>query len=212
MDDLAEGHHDQRQAQKRQEREQCEPGADGQHRGCNQESPRASIHHIHERGSGHHAHRQEVVGRAGHDVAGGIAVVELGRHALQMAVQGVPQVRLDPAAAAVEELAHAVARHSAQQRHAHQEGGGDLHLAERSAGPQRVDAVLQEPGAERGEEVRDDDEDEAERVGTAVRFEVGQQCPQFVHMRRWNVVAPGRGGKSHQGGMGCLERSSQRSR
>ena len=99
-------------------------------------------------GPGHHPDGQQVVGRAGHHIAGRVSVVEFGRHPLQMSVELVPQVGLDAAAAAVEQLAHAVAGDAADQRDGEQQPDGALdRRGTPRAGPEGVDALLDELGA-----------------------------------------------------------------
>ena len=63
-----------------------------------------------------------------------------------MSVQVVPEVGLDAAAAAVEQLAHAVAGHPADEGHGQQEPDGGLDGGEPAAGAEGVDAVLDELG------------------------------------------------------------------
>ena len=117
VDQAAQRDHDDREAEQREEGQGRQAGADRQHGGCNQEGPDASIHQIHQRRTGHHPNRQKVVGRAGHDIPGRVAVVEFRRHPLEMLIEPVPQIGFDPSAAAVEQLAHAVAGHAAGQGH-----------------------------------------------------------------------------------------------
>ncbi len=105
-----------------------------------------------------------------------------------MLVQPVPQVGLDSPAAAVEQLAHAEAGHPSEQGDGQKQGHGDLHLVERVVTIERVDPLLQEPGAEGGEKVGDDDQGQAEGVGSEVGPQEGQQRPQLVHS--FNAMSP----------------------
>jgi hypothetical protein len=114
-----------------------------------------------------------------------------------MLVELVPEIRFDTAAAAIEQLAHAVAGHTADQGDADEQGNRDLHFAERLLASQRVDPVLQEPGAEGDEEVGDYDQRKPEGVRSEVGPQEGQQGPQFVHMLDCNVTGPRDPGKSH---------------
>ena len=181
MHQTAQGDHDHRESQEGEKREQGQPGADAQHRGCNQQGPDASIHQVHERRPRDHAHREQIVGGAGHHISGGVSVVEFGRHPLKMTVEPVPQVRFDTAAAAVEQLAHAVAAHAAGECDGEQQANRDLDLAERFVLTEGVDALFQEPRPQGGEEVGDDDQQEPEGVRPEVGPQVGQQGPQFAH-------------------------------
>ena len=87
VNQAAQGHHDHRQAQKGQEGDQGQARADRQHRGCNQEGPDASIHQVHEGGTSYHSYGQQIIGCAGHHIAGRVPVVEFGRHPLKVVVQ-----------------------------------------------------------------------------------------------------------------------------
>ena len=98
-----------------------------------------------------------------------------------MPVQMVPQVGLDAAAAAVQQLAHAVAGHAADEGHDQQQSDGGLNGREPPAAAERVDAALDEFRAERGEEVGDHDQRHAEEIFAPVGPEVGQEGTQLVH-------------------------------
>ena len=57
----------------------------------------------------------------------------------------------------------------------------DSHLVESAAVSQGVDSVLEKPGAQGNEEVRDDDERQAGQKGAPVGLEVRQKRTKLVH-------------------------------
>ena len=119
VDHAAEEDHDQRKPEHGEQGEQRQRGPDLGHGGYDQHGTHGGVHQVHERRTGHHAQRGEVVGGAGHDVAGGMPIVEACILAEQMPEQVVPHVGFDPPAAAVEAFAHAVPRRTAHHGHDH---------------------------------------------------------------------------------------------
>jgi len=173
VDALPEGHHRDRESYQRQQREAGEKRADMQHGWNDQGRPDYCIYQIHEGRTGHHAHGKQVVRRAGHDVARGVPIVELRRHPLKMVVERVPQIALDPAAGAVEDVAHEVPRHPADHGHAHQQQGDVLHLRGWGGSAERVDAPLEKAGPENVEVVGHQDHGHARGERAAVRPQEG---------------------------------------
>src|SRR5689334_19691235 len=123
-----------------------------------------------------------------------------------MPVQMVAEIGLYSAAAAVEQLPHAVPRHAAEQRDAEQQEDGMLDGRKAGGGAQGVDALLDELGSEGGEDVGDHHQQHAQRVVAPVWPEEGQQRPKLVH-DRWNVTASSEPGKSHQRGGETMTRT-----
>ena len=85
------------------------------------------------------------------------------------------------AAAAVQQLAHAVAGHASDQGHDEQQPDGGLDGREPSAAAEGVDAALDEFRAKGREEVGDHYQRHAEEVVAPVGPEVGQEGTQLVH-------------------------------
>ena len=79
--------HGNRQTEEWPQGEERQPRADGEHGGCNQEAPYASIHQVHEGGTSYHSYGQQIIGCAGHHIAGRVPVVEFGRHPLKVLVE-----------------------------------------------------------------------------------------------------------------------------
>ena len=77
-------HHDADHGQ-RQEGEQREPGADAEHEHQRARGEHHGVGGVHDAGPGQHAHRVQIVGGAGHDVAGARALIKTVRQPLQMA-------------------------------------------------------------------------------------------------------------------------------
>src|SRR5262245_3269321 len=117
-----------------------------------------------------------------------------------MKVELVPKVGFDSAAAAVEQLAHAVAGDAAEDGDEKEEADGHLDLAEGRVGPEGVDAPLDEPGADDGESVAHDDEGQPRGVGSAIPPEVGEKRPQLVHTLRSECHRPGHHGQATKEG------------
>ena len=176
VDHPAEEDHDQRQADHREQGQQRQARADVRHRGYDEHGPHGGVHQVHQGRTGDHAERRQVVGGARHDVAGGMAVVEAGVLAEQVGEQVVPHVGFDPPAAAVEAFAHAVARGTAHHGDDDHERHAPRHRAQRGRSGQLVDGALEIPRTERGEDVREHDEQQPEEVGAAVAPHVGQEA------------------------------------
>src|SRR5882724_1969935 len=107
-----------------------------------------------------------------------------------MPVQMVPEIRLDAAAAAVQQLTHAVPGHAAYDSDGQQEPDGGLHGMKSGTGAEGVDPALNEFGAQRREEVGDHHQRHADGVLAAVRPEIGKKGPQLIHDRG---MSPSRG-------------------
>jgi hypothetical protein len=89
-------------------------------------------------------------------------------------VELVSQVGLNAATTAVEQFAHSVPRDATDEGSRQQQEHGNLHLAKAGVAPKCVNALLEKPGTQGGEEVGDYDESQANQIGPAVRLEVGK--------------------------------------
>jgi hypothetical protein len=98
-----------------------------------------------------------------------------------MIVERVAEIGLDPAAHAVEHVAHEVPGDAADQGGAHKQQGVPPHLRQRRRAPEGVDAALEEAGPEDGEEVGQQDHGHADGERASVRPQEGQQRPQLAH-------------------------------
>ena len=87
-------HHDADDGQRR-ESEDGQPRADAQHEGQRARGEDHGVGGVHDARADQHAHRVEVVGGAGHDVAGAGALVEAVGEPLEMGEQVVAQVEFD---------------------------------------------------------------------------------------------------------------------
>ena len=95
MDEGSEVLHDDAGDGQREKRPQGEPGTDAEHvieRGDGEDD---GVGRVHDSGAEQGAHGIEVVGGAGHDVAGAGALVEAGVERFEMAEEIVAQVELD---------------------------------------------------------------------------------------------------------------------
>ena len=195
VDPAAEPDHDHRQHGERDEDPEGEAEAGRRHHRDEEDGQHERVDQIHQCGPGHHPDVLEIVGGAGDEIAAGVPVEEGGRLPLQMGEEGVAQVGLDPAAGAVEQLPHHVPADAAEERHHHQQQEPAIQLIARSAGGDRVDAVLQKARHEGTECVRPHNGYQPEEVGRVIRTKEGPHGGERLH---YLVSSPGHGaGTSH---------------
>ena len=169
----AEDEHDGREDDHRDHRPDREHGIDPDHEPERERRDGGGVHRVHDRGSGDHADRLDIVRRAAHQIARAPGVEELRREPEEVREEGAPDIRLHAAAQPVEQLAHP------ESRRAGHDGNRREHesVAQDEVGVefpfQRVDRHLEHPGACDREQVAHDHERKPGRDTQAVRAEVG---------------------------------------
>ncbi len=182
MDEPREAKHEGRQHQQRNQREECQPGADPQHQCEREGEAHEGVDGVHDRRAGRHADGERVVRGPAHQVAGARLPEEAGVERHEVTEEVVAKVALDLATHAVEQLAHAELRRSSQDGGEHEQGRIGADHAHGDVGvTQPVDPELDQVGTGRGEDVGDDDEDQSDHHGPTIRPEVRKQCLEFVH-------------------------------
>ncbi len=101
---------------------------------------------VHDRGPQQHAHRVQIVGEAGHDIAGPIALIESRILLFKMAEKVITQVKLDLARNANQNPTLRIEKHALHQRNRHQRSRKQHDSAMRNAVVQLVDGLLQHFG------------------------------------------------------------------
>ena len=127
---------------------------------------------VHERRAEQHAHGIQVVGHAGHDVAGAIALIEARVLLLQLAEEVVAQVELDLARDADENPALRVEEDALDQGDGDQERGEEQNQFPGRPSVDRVDGHAQDPGKLHGDDVGADAGERAPHVSPAVAAHV----------------------------------------
>ena len=149
VDGAPEELHRQGHERQRDQREQREPCVDGQHQDEGHHEPEQRVRGIHHRRSDHLAHGVQVVGGAGHQVAGATRLEVGDRHLLELREEVVAHVVLDIARRPDEDAAHEEPEDAAADADAEQGGAVQRQLLAGDPGREVVDRMPQYPG--RGE-------------------------------------------------------------
>ena len=128
------------------QRHQGEPGTDAQQEKQRDHGEEDGIGAVHEGRAEQHAHGIQVVGHAGHDVAGAIALIEARVLLLQFAEEIVAQVELDFARDADENPALGVEEDALDERDGDQQAGEEHDLLLRGSLLDRSMALPRTPG------------------------------------------------------------------
>ena len=151
--------------------QQEEQGADGE---------QDRIGAVHDGRAEQHAHGVEVVGEAGHDVAGAIALIEAGILLFQVAEQVVAKVELDFAGDADENPSLRVEEHAFDQADCDQSADQEQQLAVGDAHTQPVDGFLEDLGEEDIDAVGAHNAQAAPHVTPFVSAHVGEEGAQIA--------------------------------
>ncbi len=154
------------------QRDQREIGADAQHEEERKDGEEDGIGAVHERRAQQHAHGVQVVGHAGHDVAGAIALVEAGVLDLELAEEVVAQVEFDFARDADEDPALGVEEDAFDEADGDQDQGKDEDEFAAGALLDAVDGHAQNAGELDGDDVGADAGEGAPHVSPAVAAHV----------------------------------------
>ncbi len=172
----AEVAHRQRHERQRDERDQGQSHVDREHQPDGDNEQEDGAHRIHQGRSDHHAHGAQVAGRAGHQVAGPVGLIEGQRQALEVPEEVVADVVLDVARRADDDPPHEEAEDAADDRHADGEQRVDEQLARGDAARQVVDRMLQNPGAGQLDTGRRQRADQADRDRASAPAHIRQQA------------------------------------
>ena len=151
VDSAAKGldrHRDERQ---RQQRDQRQHRVDRQHQRDRHDEHHDSAGHVHDGGSDHHAHRIQVVGGAGHQVAGTVGMKVGQWQPLQTREEQVPQVVLEVAGRPDDDPPDQKAEDTAHDRETQEQARIEPELATGHVRREIVDGVAEDPGPEQRE-------------------------------------------------------------
>src|SRR5579862_5992689 len=181
VDDPPEPYHENGEEGHRDQRNAGEHWTITQHESQREHAAGDRRDQVHDGGSRRHPDRAQVVGEPRHDIAGAGAA-EISRvEGLEMLKEIIPQVILDPATDAVEQLAHLVAQPAAEQGDGdHDARDGPDGLATRPA-THVVDRQLDELWDHARHGGRADGKEESEDDLRSIPPQVWQEWPESPH-------------------------------
>ena len=177
-------HHDADHRQ-RQEGPERQLGAEVDHEEQRADGENDGVGRIHDRRAEQHAHGVQVIGGAGHDVAGaGSLVVAVGKR-FQMAKQIVAQIELDIARDADHDPAGKELENAFADRYGHQHEGVGGKLIAGDSRVQIVDGPADHQGKENPDAVVEQNRERSRDQSAPVFLQVWEQRTQMVqHARR----------------------------
>ena len=159
---------------------ESQPRTDRDHEGQSPSRVHHGIGRIHDGGAKQHPDGVQVVGSAGHDVAGAVALVVGERKTLQMLEQIVAQVKLNFARNADHDPTRQKLKDSLERRDGQQQACIEQQLVTGDALAQIVRCTADYQGKQDPDAVREENADRARRVTPAVAFEVRQERAQVL--------------------------------
>ena len=161
--------------------QQGQPGADAQQEEERADGEEDRVGRVHQGRAEQHADRVEVVGHAGHDVAGAVVLIEAGVLGLELAEEVVAQVELDLAGDADEDPALGVEEDALGDRNQNQDAG---ELKDGGAGGllalERVCHALEHAGKLDPDGVGANAGERAPEISPAVTAHVGVEGGEFA--------------------------------
>ena len=171
-EDAGDGHGRQRdQGQIRADAEHEEQRADGEENG---------IGGVHEGWAEQHAHCLQVVGHAGHDVAGAVTLIEARVLLFQVDEEVVAQVELDLARDADENPSLGVKKDAFDQRDSHQQPGEEQNPVASDPVAHPVDGLFQHLGKEHPNGIGGNARETAPHVSPAVAAHIDEERAQIA--------------------------------
>lgn len=164
---------------------------DGSHDGDGEQGGEESFGPVHDAGAEHHADLVEIVGGAGHEIAGAHGLVEGGTEAEEVGEDIVADVEFHVPGNADEDEAHEVLENAAGEAEQDDEDGEDPEAGEVLVGEEGVEAVADEQGVDAGKDDFAEQATEAEREAAAVTAEVGPESSESRSHLEVEPVADG---------------------
>ena len=176
----AEGLDDDADCGQRQEREQRQPGADGDHERQRAHRVDQRVGGIHDRWTEQHANGVQVVGRPRHNVAGAMALVVGVAQVFQAGEKIVAEIELDVARNANHHPAREELEDSFSDGDGEKHSRVDEQLVLGNAGVQIVGSFADHQREQDPDAIGEQDADAAENVCPAITFYVRKQRPQAL--------------------------------
>lgn len=186
VDLLAEVNDDEADEGGGDEGDEGELPVDAGHDGDGEEGGEDGFDPVHDAGAEHHADLIEVVGGAGHEVAGAHGLVVGGAEQEEVGEDVVADVVLDVAGDADEDEAHEVLQDAAGEAEQNDDEGEDPEAGEVLAGKEGIEAVADEEGVDAGENDFAEEAGEADGQAAAVAAEVRPGDADGVAHQRLN--------------------------
>jgi hypothetical protein len=176
VDGRAEQLHRHRDDRQRGHRHHRQPGVDRGHQQDRHDKRERRLRGIHDRRPRHHAHGIEVVGRARHQVASAVGLVEGRRQGLQVCEKRLAQVVLHVPGDADHDLPHQEPKPPADEGDRKEHGGVRGQLGTGHSGRQVVDGIFEHPGRQQLDRRGRQNAEETVGEGASVADEVRQQA------------------------------------